>query len=134
MSEKEKTIDSLRFLSMATEKLYDHQVMSLKCIPLVLFGETLSNEVKVDFDKKKINFILKGNVDCKKQEIDSKFEYLCEYVKRLVGRDYIISMSLNKREFDGRRKPDSSSDRKVNPRRKKSLRKTRKRKQAKSVT
>lgn len=100
-TEQEKIVDTMRLASMATGRLYDVQILNLKCIPLVVFGEELLNEFKIDFDKKTILFELTGKADFPKEETQVRFEHLVQYVQRLMG-NFKVQVSLNGEALDGK--------------------------------
>lgn len=125
-TEQEKVVDTMRLASMATGRLYDVQILNLKCIPLVVFGEELLNEFKIDFDKKNIVFELKGKADFPEDETQVRFEHLVQYVQRLMG-NFKVQVTLNGKILDG--KPVSTTGKtrkKPNGNRKKRVSKVRK--------
>lgn len=123
VEDPEKIIDTVRLASIANNTIYDIQVVNLKCIPLVIFGEELQNEFKIDCDKRTISFELTGKADYPEDETKLRLEHLVQYVHKILG-NYEVSVLMNKKALNG--KPASKA-RKPNPKRKKSVRKVRKR-------
>lgn len=128
----EDFIDKVRMLSQATGKIYDFQLLNLKSIPLVMFGENLKNEVSVDCDNMVVKFNLTGKCQHKPAEIKVRVAHLVQYVRRLLGSQYKVALVLNKKVIYGNRdKPSEKTGRNVKPSRKKSVPGVRKQKQAK---
>ena len=129
----EEIIDKVRLLSIATGKIYDIQILNLKSIPLVLFGEGLKNEIALDCDNLMVKFSLTGKCQHTKAEIKERAEHLVQYVKRLLGSKYSTSLVLNEKVIYGSGNgPSEKARRTAKPNRKKSV--PRVRKQTKAAT
>jgi len=127
-TEAERLIDIARLRSIAEGKLYDIQILNLKCIPLVVFGDKLSNEFKVDFDNRKIHFDLTGEPDYSEDEAQVRLEHLVKYVQRIIG-NFEVTVLLNKKGVDGKSvSTTGKAGKKPNGNRKKRISKVRKRK------
>lgn len=126
---QEKLIDELRLKSIATGQIYDLQLLNLKCIPLVIFGEQLLNEFTIDCEKCTIHFELTGKADYPEDEQKARLGFLVQSVQKILGQ-YAVTVLLNKKALDGRRKSTNiktKSRTKPNASGKKRVPKTRKR-------
>jgi hypothetical protein len=119
----EEIVDKARLLSLATGKLYDLQILNLKYIPLVVFGEELSNEFHIDFDSKTIVFYLTGKSDYPESEAKIRLEYLIHQVKKFIG-NFEVSVVLNEKKMN-KDEPEQRQPNKVNRKNRKNVNKKR---------
>ena len=93
-----ETVDTIRFANIVARRVSDFQLNNLKMAPLVFFGENLTNEVSIDFDKSKISFTLTGASDYK-PELE---EFLCEAmvtnVRTIIGQ-YEVNIKIGERNL-----------------------------------
>lgn len=121
----EKVIDTIRLRSIAEGKLFDVQILNLKAIPLVIFGEDLTNTFQIDFEARKIHFELTGITTVPSVQFKERLGFLIQSVRKIIG-NFEVTVLLNKKNLNG---PDSSTRKvrkKSNIKRKKRLRKVRK--------